>query len=436
MSTTIKHVDAAIPTAESFVPRHVGPDDRDVSEMLKTLGFASLDELIDATIPQKIRWRDGLNLPKGLTELEVLTYFRALAAKNQVFRSFIGMGYSDCVTPPVIQRNIIENPGWYTAYTPYQAEIAQGRLEALLNFQTMISDLTGLEIANASLLDEATAAAEAMTMSYGVKGKPGKEVFLVSSECHPQTIDVVRTRARVRGITVRVTSYDKFEISPDVFGVLVQYPTTDGAVVDYTELCEKAHAADALVTAAADLLSLVLLTPPGEWGADVVVGNTQRFGVPLGYGGPHAAYFATKDEFKRSLPGRIIGVSRDADGKPALRMALQTREQHIRREKATSNVCTSQVLLAVVASMYAVYHGPDGLRDIAGRIHRNATLLADGAEKLGLGVTHETFFDTVRIDLGDRPASDLLGPAREKRINLREAGPSSVIIALDETVTA
>src|SRR3954469_19705696 len=345
------------------------------------------------------------------------------------------MGYSDCVTPPVIQRNIIENPGWYTAYTPYQAEIAQGRLEALLNFQTMISDLTGLEIANASLLDEARAAAEAMTMSYGVKGRPGKEVFLVSAECHPQTIDVVRTRARVRGITVRVTSYDKFEISPDVFGVLLQYPTTDGAVVDYTDLCEKAHAADALVTAAADLLSLVLLTPPGEWGADIVVGNTQRLGVPRGYGGPHAAYFATKDEFKRSLPGRIIGVSRDADGKPALRMALQTREQHIRREKATSNVCTAQVLLAVIASMYAVYHGPDGLRDIATRIHRNAVLLADGAEKLGLELKHETFFDTVRIELGDRPATDLLGPAREKKINLRQAGSSSVIIALDETVT-
>src|SRR5438552_6729302 len=358
MSTTIKHVEGAIPTAESFVPRHVGPDERGVAEMLKILGFPSLDALIDATVPRKIRLREGLSLPKGLTELEVLTYFRALATKNQINRSFIGMGYSDCITPPVIQRNIIENPGWYTAYTPYQAEIAQGRLEALLNFQTAIIDLTGLEIANASLLDEATAAAEAMTMSYALKGNDQKETFLVASECHPQTIEVVKTRAEARGIAVRVSSYRDFEIGTDVFGALVQYPATDGAVHDYRPLCEKVHAAGALVTVAADLLSLVLLTPPGEWGADIVVGNTQRFGVPLGYGGPHAAYFATKDEFKRHIPGRIIGVSRDADGKPALRMALQTREQHIRREKATSNVCTAQVLLAVVASMYAVYHGP------------------------------------------------------------------------------
>src|SRR6185369_17096195 len=299
MSTTIKHVDAAIPPAESFVPRHVGPDEKDVAEMLKTLGFASLDELIDATIPRKIRWRDHLDLPKGLTELEVLTYFRALAAKNQVFRSFIGMGYSDTVTPPVIQRNIIENPGWYTAYTPYQAEIAQGRLEALLNFQTMVMDLTGMEIANASLLDEATAAAEAMTMSYALKGKPGKEIFLVASECHPQTIDVVKTRASVRGIQVHVSSYADFNITSEVFGVLLQYPATDGAVFDYTKTVEKAHANDALVTVAADILSLVLLAPPGEWGADIVVGNTQRFGVPLGYGGPHAAYFATPMESRR-----------------------------------------------------------------------------------------------------------------------------------------
>src|SRR3982750_2222356 len=434
MSTTIKHVEAAIPAAESFVPRHVGPHEKDVAEMVKTLGFSSLDELIDATVPRKIRWREGLNLPKGLTELEVLTYFRALAAKNQVFRSFIGMGYADCVTPPVIQRNILENPGWYTAYTPYQAEIAQGRLEALLNFQTMISDLTGLEIANASLLDEATAAAEAMTMSYGVKGKPGKEVFLVSSECHPQTIDVVRTRARVRGITVRVTSYDKFEISPDVFGVLVQYPTTDGAVVDYTELCETAHADDALVTAAADLLSLVLLTPPGEWGADVVVGNTQRFGVPLGYGGPHAAYFATRDEFKRHIPGRIIGLSREADGKPALRMALQTREQHIRREKATSNVCTAQVLLAVVASMYAVYHGPQGLSRIARRVHGFAAALSEGLRRLGFTIVHDDFFDTIRVAVGKRNSQKIIDEAQGRRINLRFMDDRTIVIALDETV--
>ena len=434
MSTTIKHVEAAIPPADPFVPRHVGPDEHDVAEMLKTLGFPSLDALIEATVPKKIRLRDGLALPRGMTELEVLAYFRALAAKNQVFRSFIGMGYSDCVTPPVIQRNIIENPGWYTAYTPYQAEIAQGRLEALLNFQTMVMDLTGLDIANASLLDEATAAAEAMTMSYALKGKPGKEVFLVSSECHPQTIDVVRTRAGVRGIEVRVSACEDFAIGPDVFGVLVQYPATDGAVMDYSKTVEQTHAADALVTVAADILSLVLLTPPGEWGADIVVGNTQRFGVPLGYGGPHAAYFATRDEFKRHIPGRIIGVSRDADGKPALRMALQTREQHIRREKATSNVCTAQVLLAVVASMYAVYHGPQGLSRIARRVHGFAAALAEGLRRLGYTIVHDDFFDTIRVAPGKRNSQAIIDEARNRRINLRVMDDRSIVIALDETV--
>jgi glycine dehydrogenase len=436
MSTTIKHVEAAIPPAESFVPRHVGPDERDVAEMLKTLGFPSLDALIDATIPAKIRFRGGLDLPEGMTEPEVLAYFRSLASKNQVFRSFIGMGYSDCVTPPVIQRNILENPAWYTAYTPYQAEIAQGRLEALLNFQTMVIDLTGVEIANASLLDEATAAAEAMTMSYGLKGKPGKEIFLVASECHPQTIEVVKTRASVRGIEVRVSRYEDFEIGPDVFGALVQYPATDGAVLDYTKTVEQLHGADALVTVAADLLSLVLLSPPGEWGADIVVGNTQRFGVPLGYGGPHAAYFATRDEFKRHIPGRIIGVSRDADGKPALRMALQTREQHIRREKATSNVCTAQVLLAVVASMYAVYHGPRGLTRIARRTHGFAAGLAEGLRRLGYTIAHEDYFDTIRVELGKRNAQTIVEEARRRRVNLRAMEDRSVVIALDETVTS
>jgi len=434
MSTTIKHVEEAIPPAESFVPRHVGPDERDVAEMVKALGFSSLDALIDATVPGKIRLRGGLSLPKGMTELEVLTYFRALAAKNQVFRSFIGMGYSDCVTPPVIQRNIIENPGWYTAYTPYQAEIAQGRLEALLNFQTMVMDLTSMEIANASLLDEATAAAEAMTMSYAVKGKPGKEVFLVASECHPQTIDVVKTRAGVRGIEVRVSSYADFKFGAEVFGALVQYPATDGAVIDYTQTAEKLHGVDAMLTVAADIMSLVLLTPPGEWGADVVVGNTQRFGVPLGYGGPHAAYFATKDEFKRQIPGRIIGLSRDADGKPALRMALQTREQHIRREKATSNVCTAQVLLAVVASMYAVYHGPQGLTRIARRIHGFTAALSEGLRRLGYTIVHDDFFDTIRVAPGKRNSQAILDEARNRRINLRVMDDRSIVIALDETV--
>src|SRR5438477_4635894 len=435
MSTTIKHVEAAIPTAESFVPRHVGPDERDVAEMLKTLGFQSLDALIDATVPRKIRLRQALDLPKGVTELEVLTYFRALAAKNQVFRSFIGMGYSDCVTPPVIQRNILENPAWYTAYTPYQAEIAQGRLEALLNFQTMVMDLTGLEIANASLLDEATAAAEAMTMSYALKGKQGKGVFLVASECHPQTIDVVKTRASVRGIEVKVASCADFRIDPEVFGALLQYPSTDGAVIDYTKTVEQLRAADALVTVAADLLSLVLLTPPGEWGADIVVGNTQRFGVPLGYGGPHAAYYATRDDFKRHLPGRIIGVSRDADGKPALRMALQTREQHIRREKATSNVCTAQVLRAVVASMYAVYHGPGGLSRIARRVHGFAAALSEGLRRLGYTIVHDDFFDTIRVAVGKRNSQKIVDEAQSRRINVRFMDDRTIVIALDETVS-
>src|SRR5438067_8694373 len=435
MATTIKDSARALAPTESFVPRHIGPTEADISAMLETLGFASLDDLMDATIPEKIRYRRGLNLPLGKSEADVLAEFRAIAAKNRVFRSFIGMGYSDCVTPPVVQRNILENPGWYTAYTPYQAEIAQGRLEALLNFQTMVIDLTGLEIANASLLDEATAAAEAMTMSYTLKGKPGKEVFLVAAECHPQTIDVVKTSASVRGIDVRVTSYADFKIGPEVFGVLVQFPASDGAVIDYTKTVEAAHAADALVTVAADILSLVLLTPPGEWGADIVVGNTQRFGVPLGYGGPHAAYSATRDEFKRHIPGRIIGVSRDADGKPALRMALQTREQHIRREKATSNVCTAQVLLAVVASMYAVYHGPRGLTRIARRVHGFAAALSEGLRRLGFTIVHDDFFDTIRVAVGKRNSHTIVDEAQSRRINVRFMDDRTIVIALDETVT-
>ena len=434
MATTIKHAERALAPAETFVPRHIGPTEADISAMLGALGFASLDELIDATIPEKIRYRRGLNLPLGRSEAQVLADFRAMAAKNRVFRSFIGMGYSDCVTPPVIQRNVLENPAWYTAYTPYQAEIAQGRLEALLNFQTMVIDLTALEIANASLLDEATAAAEAMTMSYGLKGRDGKEVFFVSDACHPQTIDVVRTRADARGITVKVGDVMATELDAEVFGVLLQYPATDGAVVDYHDVCERAHALDALVTVAADLLSLTLLVPPGEWGADVVVGNTQRFGVPLGYGGPHAAYFATRDEFKRQIPGRIIGVSRDADGMPALRMALQTREQHIRREKATSNVCTAQVLLAVVASMYAVWHGPRGLRRIASRIHQYTAVLAEGLKRLGHGIEHEDYFDTIRVEVRDGGAVEMVERAAKRGINIRLMDERSVCIALDETI--
>ncbi len=435
MTTTVKQTGQALAGFESFAPRHIGPSQADIEKMVAAIGFNSLDDLIDATIPEKIRLRKPLDLGPGKAEQEVLAEFRAMAARNKVYRSFIGMGYADTVTPPVIQRNIIENPAWYTAYTPYQAEIAQGRLEALLNFQTVVMDLTAMQIANASLLDEGTAAAEAMTMSYGIRGAEGKEVFFVADNCHPQTIDVVRTRASVRGITVRVGDVSASSIGDDVFGVLLQYPATDGAVLDYRDVVDKAHAAGALVTVAADLLSLTLLVPPGEWGADIVVGNSQRFGVPLGYGGPHAAFFATKDEFKRQIPGRIIGVSRDADGRPALRMALQTREQHIRREKATSNVCTAQVLLAVVASMYAVYHGPDGLRRIANRVHQFATVLAEGLRKLGFDIAHDDYFDTIRVELGDRSAADLIAAAAEHRINVRALGDNALAIALDETVS-
>ena len=430
--------DISAANAASFIPRHIGPSEADVRAMLDLLGYDSLDALIDATVPSGIRLRRRLAIHAAMTEHEALANMRGVARRNQVYRSYLGLGYYGCLTPPVIQRNVLENPGWYTAYTPYQAEIAQGRLEALLTFQTMVMDLTGLEIANASLLDEGTAAAESMTMSYAVRGKPGKETFFVSDECFPQTIEVVKTRARARGIDVVVGDWRKVPIGADVFGVLLQYPATDGAVYDYRQFCERAHAVGAVVTVATDLMSLVLLAPPGEWGADVCVGNSQRFGVPLGYGGPHAAFFATKDEFKRQLPGRIIGVSRDADGKPALRMALQTREQHIRREKATSNVCTAQVLLAVIASMYAVYHGPERLTVIAQRIHGLAATLAAGVEKLGYTLTSDDFFDTISVELGDRPASDIIGSGRARGINLRASGPggSRVVVALDETATA
>ncbi|HEX7937978.1 MAG TPA: aminomethyl-transferring glycine dehydrogenase, partial [Gemmatimonadaceae bacterium] len=420
--------------ADSFVPRHIGPRPEDTKAMLDLLGYKSLDALIDATVPKRIRFGRPLAIHEGWTEPQALANLRHIASRNELYRSYLGMGYYDCHTPPVIQRNILENPGWYTAYTPYQAEIAQGRLEALLNYQTMVMDLTGMEIANASLLDEGTAAAEAMHLSHAVKGEDRKK-FFVSSDCHPQTIDVVKTRAKAFGFDVTVGDYKTFKFDAGVFGALIQYPTTDGAVTDYRGFCEAAHKEGALVTVAADLLSLVLLTPPGEWGADVVIGNSQRFGVPMGFGGPHAAFFATKDEFKRSLPGRIIGVSRDADGRAALRMALQTREQHIRREKATSNVCTAQVLLAVIAGMYAVYHGPDGLTNIARRVHRFAEALAKGAEELGCKIGHDVFFDTVRVEVGQGLAATIVGRARAKKINLRQVSADAVCIALDETVT-
>src|SRR5713101_1576244 len=347
-----------------FQERHIGPSAEDQAAMLATLGYDSLEAFIDAVVPADIRLRAPLRIPEARSEQEALETLRQLAAQNQVFRSYLGMGYHDCFTPTVIQRNVLENPGWYTAYTPYQAEIAQGRLEALLNFQTMVSDLTGLEIANASLLDEGTAAAEAMHLTDAIAARDGPRVYLIDSSCHPQTIAVVRTRAEVRGVEIVVADPATFAFGGAVVGALLQYPATDGALPNHRGLCTTAHAAGALVTVATDLLALTLLAPPGEWGADIAIGNSQRFGVPLGYGGPHAAFFATRDAYKRHLPGRIIGVSRDKAGRPGLRMALQTREQHIHRDKATSNVCTAQVLLAVVAAMYAVYHGPDGLRRI------------------------------------------------------------------------
>jgi glycine dehydrogenase len=416
-----------------FVARHIGPNDEEIAAMLAALGFEDLDTFVAATVPQDIRVAQPLDLPAGKSEQEALAEMRQIAQQNKVARSFIGAGYSDCFVPPVIQRNILENPGWYTAYTPYQAEIAQGRLEALLNFQTMITDLTALDIANASLLDEATAAAEAMTLCHAVSS--GRDTFFVSEMCHPQTIEVVQTRAHPLGIQVAIGNPATFRFTEKVFGVLLQYPTTDGAIIDYEPFIKAAHNAGALAIIAADILALTLLRPPGEMGADVAVGTTQRFGVPLGCGGPHAAYFATRDQYKRHLPGRLVGVSHDAAGRPACRLALQTREQHIRRDKATSNICTAQVLLAVMASMYAVYHGPEGLRRIARRVHDRACRLADGLEQLGYGLAHEDFFDTIRIDLGKRASGEFLRRAVQQNCNLRALGPHSVGISLDETTT-
>src|SRR6266550_4008038 len=418
-----------------FQERHIGPSAEEQAAMLGTLGYDSLDEFIDAVVPADIRLRGALRIPEAITEQEALERLRLLAAQNQVFRSYLGMGYHDCFTPTVILRNVLENPGWYTAYTPYQAEIAQGRLEALLNFQTMVSDLTGLEIANASLLDEGTAAAEAMHLTEAVSKHEGKLVYVVDANCHPQTIAVVRTRAAARGLDVVVTEPDQFDFHKgNVIGALLQYPATDGAIRDFRALCEQAHAAGALVTAATDLLALTLLAPPGEWGADIAVGNSQRFGVPLGYGGPHAAFFATRDEFKRHLPGRIIGVSKDRAGRTGLRMALQTREQHIRREKATSNVCTAQVLLAVVAAMYAVYHGPKGLSRIARRVHAYTTALAAALEKLGYGIAYPHFFDTLAVEVPAEVLPRIIDAASVKQINLRFMDDRTIVIALDETV--
>jgi len=415
----------------SFARRHIGPSEAEVTDMLSELGYESLAALIDAAVPKNIRLDRELKLPEPKSETEALAELRAISRKNKVARSFIGAGYYDCITPPVIQRNILENPGWYTAYTPYQAEIAQGRLEALLNFQQLIIDLTALDIANASLLDEATAAAEAMALCHAVV--PNRKTFFVADDCHPQTIAVVQTRAKPLGIEVKIGDYSRLKFGDTVFGALVQYPATDGAIYDYSEFVRQAHDAGALVVVAAEILALTLLKPPGEFGADVAVGNTQRFGVPLGFGGPHAAYFATRHQFKRHMPGRLVGVSHDAEGRPAYRLALQTREQHIRRDKATSNICTAQVLLAVIASMYAVYHGPKGLRAIAERVHRLTSQLADGLQALGCTIAHENFFDTIRIEV--ESSEVIVERAAKAGSNLRALGPRAIGISFDETTT-
>ena len=417
--------------SDSFARRHIGPKEVETEEMLGAIGFENLDSLIDATVPKNIRLDRELSLPEAKSEAEALAELRAISKKNKVAKSFIGAGYSDCVTPPVIQRNILENPGWYTAYTPYQAELAQGRLEALLNFQTMIVDLTKLDIANASMLDEATAAAEAMTLCHAAV--PERKNFFVADDCHPATIEVVQTRAKPLGIEIKIGAHARFKFDDSVFGALVQYPATDGAIYDYAEFVKQAHDAGALVVVAADILALTLLKPPGEFGADVAVGNTQRFGVPLGFGGPHAAYFATRDQYKRHMPGRLVGVSHDAEGRPAYRLALQTREQHIRRDKATSNICTAQVLLAVIASMYAVYHGPRGVRAIAERVHHLTSQLADGLRALGLKIIHEDFFDTLRVEV--ESSNTLIEHAEKAGCNLRSLGLRAVGVSLDETTT-
>ncbi len=421
---------------DTFARRHLGPSPAECSAMVESLGYEDLDDLVDDVVPLGIRDRQDLNLPAAKTESEAVGGLRRMMSCNECYRSWIGCGYHDCVTPPVIQRNILENPGWYTAYTPYQAEIAQGRLEALLNFQTLITELTGLDVANASLLDEATAAAEAMTMA--LQGNKRGRTFFVSERCHPQTIDVVKTRAEPLGIRVVVGDHESFpvETAEGLLGVLLQYPTTDGAVLDYAEFISRAKAVRALAIVAADLLSLTLLRPPGEFGADVAVGSAQRFGVPMGFGGPHAAFISCTDALKRRLPGRLVGVSHDAQGKRAFRLALQTREQHIRRDKATSNICTAQVLLAVMASSYAVYHGPEGLHAIARRIHALSLHLAKALDELPqCEVDSPLFFDTLKISLRDATSTEVMEKARRRRMNLRRLDESTVSVSLDETTT-
>jgi glycine dehydrogenase len=421
---------------DKFVDRHIGPGRVDVNEMLKTIGVDTFDQLINETIPSSIRLKESLKLNKPVTEYRFIENLKKIAERNKVFKSYIGMGYYNTITPAVIQRNILENPGWYTQYTPYQAEISQGRLEALINFQTVITELTGLKIANASLLDEGTAAAEAMIMFHSLRREKDAHQFFVSEECFPQTIDVLKTRSKPLGIELVIGDHNILELNKNIFGLLVQYPSNKGEVYDYRKLFNKAKENNIHVITVADLLSLSLLTPPGEFGADCVVGSSQRFGVPMGYGGPHAAFFATKDEYKRNIPGRIIGASIDSNSKLAFRMALGTREQHIRREKATSNICTSQVLLAIMAGMYAVYHGPNGLKRIAGKIHKLTKVLDKSLRDLGYKQTNKNYFDTLHIDLGDdstQKLTHIVGDATKNEMNFRYFKDGSIGISLNES---
>ena len=411
-----------------FVDRHIGPNQEELSQMLHTIGVGSIEELIDLSIPKSIQSKEKLNVGNGISEKELIEKLKSIAEKNTIMKTYIGMGYYNCITPPVIQRNILENPGWYTQYTPYQAEISQGRLEALINFQTMVCDLTALPIANASLLDEATAAAEAMTMTYRMS--KDRNIFLVSKHCHPQTIDVLKTRSEPLGITIQLCDDDDFIFNQNVFGSILQYPDTNGSVNNFQKLTNAAHKESAYVIIATDLMSLALLKPPGELGADVALGSSQRFGVPMGYGGPHAAFFAVKENFKRFLPGRLIGVSVDSEGNQAYRMSLQTREQHIRREKATSNICTAQVLLAIMSGMYAVYHGPKRIKEIARTIHQHTCDLATSLSKAGYEILNDTFFDTIRFLGPDKTKEKLL----KHNINIREFSDGSLGISIDETV--
>ncbi|MEH6407101.1 MAG: glycine dehydrogenase (aminomethyl-transferring), partial [Leeuwenhoekiella sp.] len=419
-----------------FALRHIGPREAEKAEMLKAIGVENMDQLIYETLPDGIKLKKPLNLAPALSEYEYATHINELAAKNKVFKSYIGLGYNEAKIPAVIQRNVLENPGWYTAYTPYQAEIAQGRLEALLNFQTMVSDLTGMELANASLLDEATAAAEAMTLIASLRDRNQKKEnvakFFVSDEVLPQTLSLLKTRSIPVGIELVIGNHEDFDFSTEFFGALVQYPSASGQVHDYADFIAKAKKANIKVAVAADILSLVALESPGKLGADVVVGTTQRFGIPLGYGGPHAAFFATRDEYKRNIPGRIIGVTKDMNGDRALRMALQTREQHIKRDKATSNICTAQVLLAVMAGMYAVYHGPDGLRYIANKVHKTTVTLADALEKLGFYQSNSAYFDTISVKAD---VSKISAVAKENKINFHYPDAETVTISINETTS-